>query len=257
MTTERDRIIARTAADAQVLASVVIDLAAFLALAPEARAARWRQFDRSAKHQLVCQAIVKQTGRDWEPEEVAAGIAHYDAKYGSELMASEAAVYAALERLAEENARTARQARERHDADDARFFQRAANAYVKALRLYRDGVRPEQLPSGQWTLPSQRQGEPAHLLFKDGDWVCTCAAGASMHWASALIIGIELATDLLDEGLVGEAEIADSQYSIADSADGDDLSAIGYQLSAMSLGRALALARAELIADDLYGQRAA
>jgi hypothetical protein len=109
----------------------------------------------------------------------------------------ELAVMAALERLAEENARSARQARERNDKEEAKFFQRGANAFSKALMYFQQGLRPEPTPHG-WMLPSQRIGEPAHLLTLSGDWLCTCAAGQSIHWASALVIGYEIASDDMD-----------------------------------------------------------
>lgn len=111
---------------------------------------------------------------------------------------TESAVCGALERLAEENAQSARTARAEGVKEDARFFQRSANAYVKALQFYRAGLRPSPTERGGWLLPSQRAGEPPHLLRMDGDWTCTCAAGESMHWAKALIIGIEVALDDLD-----------------------------------------------------------
>ena len=79
-TDERTRIQARTAEAAESLRSIVVDLDGFLALAPEQRAARWRQFDRAAKFQLVAQMCARRFG-DWQPDEVAVWIARYDAKW--------------------------------------------------------------------------------------------------------------------------------------------------------------------------------
>jgi hypothetical protein len=106
----------------------------------------------------------------------------------------DAMVAAALERLAEENARSARTARAAGLKDDARFFQRACNAYVRALSEWQQGTRPTRTPSGGWLLPS-RSGGADHLLTLDGDWLCSCSSGTQIHWASALIIGLEVAQD--------------------------------------------------------------
>lgn len=194
MTTEADRINARIADEAQHIARTRIDLDAFLALSSTERAARWRQMDRAGKWDLVTQAITRQVG-DWMTEEVERAIEHWDARYA--LPASETAVCAALERMAEETAQHARVSRAAGEKDDAKFFQRASNAYAKALGFYQNGLRPVQTERG-WMLPSQRAGEPPHLLHKDGDWVCCCPSGEHIHWASALIIGLEIAGDDMD-----------------------------------------------------------
>lgn len=118
--------------------------------------------------------------------------------------AHDLAVVAALERLAEIEARAARLARTRGDAKEAGFFQRAANAYAKALGFWLTGLRPTKTPNG-YLLPSQRPGEAPHKLHFSGDWLCTCPAGESMHWAKALLIGMEVAQDDLDQ-FGGETE---------------------------------------------------
>lgn len=173
-----------------------IDLDAFLALKGEARAARWRGFDRSAKEDAIIQQL-RRKGIEWTAELLESWIAKYDAKWGAEPLPTEAATMAALSRLAHENAAHARTARAAGERDDAAFFQRAATAYTNALIEYRSGVRPTQA-GDSWLLPSRRAGEPAHLVRKDGDWVCCCKAGASMHWPIALIIGLEVAADAMD-----------------------------------------------------------
>jgi len=110
-------------------------------------------------------------------------------------------IASALERLAERESLAARAARQRHQAGDtaakaeAVYFQRACTAYTNALIEYRHGVRPEQLTSGAWLLPSRRPGEPPHIVRMDGDWICNCKAGSAMHWPIALIVGIEVAHD--------------------------------------------------------------
>lgn len=106
----------------------------------------------------------------------------------------DAIVASALERLAAENAQSARTARAAGEKGDARFFQRAANSYTRALEEWTAGTRPTRTPSGGWLLPS-RSGGAAHLLTLDGDWMCSCASSDQMHWAKALIIGLEVAGD--------------------------------------------------------------
>jgi hypothetical protein len=125
----------------------------------------------------------------------------------------DAAVAAALERLAAENAQSARTARQAGLKDDAKFFQRAANAFVRALEEWTAGIRPTRTASGNWLLPS-RSGGAAHLLALDGDWICTCQAGESMHWAKALVIALEVAEDDLarfDDGDYSEVTVPDPE----------------------------------------------
>lgn len=90
--------------------------------------------------------------------------------------------------------------------DDAKYFQRAANANVKALEMWRAGMRPELLSSGRYLLPSRTDGTP-HLLMKDGDWVCTCAAGVSDHWAKMILVAMEAVCDEQDAVASGDYEI--------------------------------------------------
>jgi hypothetical protein len=103
-------------------------------------------------------------------------------------------VIGALERLAEIEANAARTARSAKLPADAKFFQRSANAYARALCYWLAGIRPERTPNG-YVLPSQRTGEAPHKLTRDGDWVCTCPSGQHIHWASAMIVGLEVAQD--------------------------------------------------------------
>lgn len=190
MINEADRINAALTDEARATLRTVISLDGFLALKGETRAARWRQLDHGSKFQLVAQAIARQTGRDWTDAEVAEGIALYDAKYSAGPV--ELAVEGALERLALD---TAQHARTAETTTDRTFFRRSATAYTNALIEYRNGVRPQLLAGGAYLLPSRRPGEPAHIVSMDGDWTCSCKAGASMHWPIALVIGIEVSHD--------------------------------------------------------------
>lgn len=125
----------------------------------------------------------------------------------------DALVGAALERLAAENAQSARTARYAGLKDDAKFFQRACNAYVRALEEWLAGTRPTRTEGGNYLLPS-RSGGAAHLLTLDGDWVCSCASGQAIHWASALIIGMEVAgddQDRFDDGDDGETAVSEPE----------------------------------------------
>lgn len=172
-------------ADAQFVAE-------FVALKGEAQAARWRGLDHGAKFRLVVRRI-EQIGKDWTDSIVEEFIAKYDAQFAAGPV--DAAIEGALERLAEESAGAMRLARADGDKAGGTFWQRAATSYTNALIEYRKGVRPELLASGAWLLPSRRPGEAPHIVRMDGDWVCSCKAGASMHWSLALIIGIEVAHD--------------------------------------------------------------
>lgn len=170
------------------------------------------------------------------------------------------AVAAALEQLAEREAMAARHARTRarcpklteEQREEIRketsFFQRAANAYTKALLYWTDGIRPERTEAGNYLLPSQRAGEPPHLLAMQGDWICTCAAGATAHWAKMLIIGLEAAHDALEAETVGDSSWngytdPETKYDADDYAD---------EAPATTLGQRLAWARAEIEINELF-----
>jgi hypothetical protein len=113
------------------------------------------------------------------------------------------AVEGALERLALDNSQHAATAT---DKADRAFFRRAATSYTNALIEYRAGVRPDRLSSRAYLLPSRRPGEAPHLVTMDGDWMCSCKAGASMHWPVALIVGIEVAHDDMERYDAGDDE---------------------------------------------------
>jgi hypothetical protein len=173
------------AADAQFAAD-------FVSLSPERQASCWRGLSVAEKSRLVVRRI-EALGKDWTPAVVEAFIAKYDARFAAGPI--DAAIEGALERLAEESATAMRLARADNDKAGGAFWQRAATSYTNALIEYRKGVRPEILASGAQLLPSRRAGEAPHIVRMDGDWTCSCKAGAAMHWSLALIIGIETAYD--------------------------------------------------------------
>lgn len=208
MITEADRINAALTDEARDGLRTIISLDGFLALKGEARAARWRQMDRAGKWQLVVQQI-ERLGYDWMPSDVELHIAKYDERYAAGPL--DAAIEGALERLACDHRAHARAAAAGDAPKDATFFRRAATAYTNALDQYTKGVRPQLLTSGAYLLPSS-SGQPAHIVHMDGDWVCSCKAGASMHWPIALIIGLEVAHDAMqtfDDGDVEDVAIID------------------------------------------------
>ena len=104
----------------------------------------------------------------------------------------------------------------------ASYFQRIANANARGLEQWEAGIRPQLLASGGWMLPSKSDGCP-HMLRKDGDWTCVCAAGSSDHWAKSLIVAIEAVADAFDQfdddgmeevyGLIADAIESDGQPS--------------------------------------------
>lgn len=179
-----------------ILKTTVLDLDTFLALDSDAKACLWRQWDVATKRQAVQLMLTRKHG-DWYSSEVDIYVTRYDAKWGAEPTPTEAAVAGALERLAEHDAAHARTARAQGLKDDAKFFQRQANAYARALEAYRDGIRPISLGRNKWLLPSRSDGVP-HILTLDGDWTCSCAAGSTAHWAKMLIIALDQAREDMD-----------------------------------------------------------
>src|SRR6185369_14424053 len=127
-----------------------IDLAAFLALSSEARAARWRQWSAADKADVVIQQLTR-LGYAWDAALVETQIAKYDAKYA--IGPIDQAVEGALERLAQEHSAAARLAVASGDKAHATEERRQTTAYTNALIQYRAGVRPELLASGAWLLP--------------------------------------------------------------------------------------------------------
>jgi hypothetical protein len=65
-----------------LLRNTRLDLDLFLALSPEERAARWRQWDRATKWQ-ACALMLRRRNGDWEVEAIERWIAHYDSTWGA------------------------------------------------------------------------------------------------------------------------------------------------------------------------------
>ena len=80
---QAEAIIEQYDAEAQdILRHTRIDLAGFLALKGEARAARWRMLDAAAKDDLVIQEL-RANGIEWTPELVAIHVAKLNARWGA------------------------------------------------------------------------------------------------------------------------------------------------------------------------------
>jgi hypothetical protein len=185
----------------------------FVTLSSEQQAACWRGLDHGAKFRL-CVRRIEALGKDWAPSEVEKFISKYDERFAAGPM--DAAIEGALERLALEHASAARLADRLGDMAHRKAERAAATAFTNALVQYKAGVRPELLPSGAWLIPSSTPGKPAHIVRMDGDWVCSCAAGANMHWPLALIIGLEGSQDDMeryDDGPEGAADRAAAQLA--------------------------------------------
>lgn len=65
-----------------ILRTSRMDLDAFLACDQAERARRWRQFDHSAKWQLVA-LMIERRGYDWDEASIQHWIGHYDERYPS------------------------------------------------------------------------------------------------------------------------------------------------------------------------------
>lgn len=136
------------------------------------------------------------SGDDFYGDEITSPLSYSQPARSSALSPAVAALVAAkLIDQATHYAGLASEARTNALKDDAKFFQRATNAYAKALEMWQDGARPQAIGNGRYLLPSRTDGSP-HLLTHDGDWTCTCSAGATDHWAKAMVTAL---VDVLDE----------------------------------------------------------
>ena len=86
---------------------------------------------------------------------------------------TDAAIEAALERLAESHQRSADGA----TGDTRRFFRRWAGSFRKALYFWLAGVRPVAVNSGGWLVTSATRGGVVHQVSRDGG--CSCAGSRS------------------------------------------------------------------------------
>lgn len=88
------------------------------------------------------------------------------------------------------------------------YFTRQMNAYKRALGYWLAGVRPTQLPSGAYLVPSgSKPGASPYHVEKLGDvWACdaTCPGHEWFHWHSAIVAVLEslreTAAQLDDDG---------------------------------------------------------
>lgn len=75
------------------------------------------------------------------------------------------------------------------------YFTRQMNAYKRALGYWLAGVRPTQLPSGAYLVPSgSKPGACSYHVEKLGDiWACdaTCPSHEQFHWHSAIVAVLE------------------------------------------------------------------
>lgn len=207
MKNEADRINATLTDEARATLRTRIDLDAFLALCGDERAMRWRQWPMSAKEDAIRQQLMR-SGYETSAASVERWIAHYDEKYTAGPI--ELAVEGALESQAIEHANAARLADRLGDKAGRKAERAAATAFSNALKQYKAGVRPELLPNGSWLIPSSTAGKAPHIIHMDGDWVCCCAAGAAWHWPLALVIGIEVSHDHMQQFDGGDTEEEES-----------------------------------------------
>jgi hypothetical protein len=236
-------------ADARLAEADAAFLTVFLSLKGEEQARRWRGLDHGAKFRLVVRRI-EQLGKTWMPSVVEAQIAKYDERFAAGPI--DAAVEGALERLAIEHSNAARLADRLGDKAHRKTERAAATAFTNALVQYKAGVRPQLLDSGAWVIPSSTVGKPAHIVRMDGDWVCSCAAGANMHWPIALVIGIEVSND--DMQTYDDGPDADADQTAAQLAERLDATAETLDAMRVQQGRAAA---GELPSARQFGQRLA
>ena len=225
-----------------------ITLDSFIATKDEARARVWQAASADDRRGLVMQAL-RSKGDDFDNAIVEFHVEKHNARYGDALPTTEALVVEELTRTADNEALHARSARAAGERHHARDYQRAANAASRALVQFRAGVRPESLGTNKWLLPSQRgKNEAPHILtLEAGQWICTCSAGATAHWALALIIAQETAADqpLPFEPTIEDVVEAEPLTGTCDwhgSYTGDSCR----RCAVVSLGRRIAQARASV-----------
>lgn len=193
-----------------------IDLDWFLGLPSEQRQAVWRAWPELARRQCIIQQFARKQDGDWGEDQVATALAYWNAKWGSEPSASEAATFAALEDGHNRAAVAEYQAIVRNEADEASYFAAERAAYRRALVMYQRGIRPTQEADGSWLVPSA-SGEATYMVSRAG--VCSCPAGANDRHCKhvALISAIETGLDNLNvyDDYDIEAEYAEAAAAIA------------------------------------------
>lgn len=189
----------RTAQEARDVLHTRLDLDLFLALDPEARAARWRGWSLSAKVGAVIQMLERRflerggaladLGQAWDDELVAQWIAKYDAKWGAEPTATEVAVVAALEVQQDQAELAERHARNGAERKAAQAEQRAVG---RALEHFHAGARARQLASGAWAVDSSKLDGSRYEVSGER---CACPRGAARCWHKVLRSAYELSGD--------------------------------------------------------------
>ncbi len=167
-----------------------LDLDAFLALDTVERALRWMGWDTDTRIQCVQLAMQRRYG-DWDEALIPDAIEHWDAKFSAVLLAAN------IDSVAARAAATVPSELVLQVLGDGLGLahdRRTATAYTNAQRHWRRGLRPRALPGQRWLVPSS-SGQVAHLVCRadDGQWVCSCAAGRSMHWPLALVQSLDAA----------------------------------------------------------------
>lgn len=192
-TTERDRILRKMTDEARHTSRTTIDVGAFLALSTTDRAARWRQWSRTTKRELVIAAAAK-AGFDWDGDTVERAIDEWDRRYSASPITT--MVTGKLDDLTREHAHNADRAADAGRVDDAAYFRRWSTAYRNAGEDYANGARPLPTTSGAWVVDNSR---------RDGTYTitgghCTCKAGERgdpcRH--AALVLALEAVGEDMD-----------------------------------------------------------
>lgn len=173
---QAENIIAQMDAEARdILRHTRIDLAAFRALSPADKAARWRMFDAAAREDVVIQEL-RANGIEWTPELVATHVAKLSARWGSQ-PASELAIPSAAE-LADDAKEQADLARRHGDFAGAGQLDRVRLNVLSGVRL--------AWHAGDLLIASLNTPGAVYTVSRAG---CSCPngrAGKSSCWHVAL-----------------------------------------------------------------------
>jgi hypothetical protein len=202
-----------------ILRHTRIDHAAFAALAPAEKAARWQLFDQAAREDLVRQELTR-LGRDWTDDLIVKGVAQLNARWGSQ-PASELALPSAAA-IADDAAEQATLARQHGDERGAAQLDRVALNVLSGVRMAWHG--------GELLIASLNTPGAVYRVSRAG---CSCPngrAGKAGCWHVALY---DRLLDMLDH----RAMLADEAAEVAAEAEPP-------APSPAELGRRLASARA-------------
>lgn len=115
---------------------------------------------------------------------------------------TDTAMLAAFESILDQLDTERRQA-DPKDRKEQTYWRGQHNAFAKAFRYYRDGVRPDW--TGESYLITSATRPIVHRVrLVGGIWLCSCEATA-FCWHAATIAAIEKALGLIEQGLVGDA----------------------------------------------------